>query len=270
MTARLFLRIVGIETRKLIAYRADFWITTLVAFAVHFGVACLLWGTVFRETATAAPAGYGPDAIALYYLLVILMGRVVRGPEFGGGIATDIYEGAYTRYRLYPISYFAFKYAQHLGMLVPALLQLAMLGTATAAAFDLAAAAPITAGSAGRAAAAVVLGNLLNFLLLFALEGVAFWAENIWSLNVMFGITARILGGFAIPLALFPSGWTGALEILPFRYLYEFPVSTLLGRVDPAGWARGMAIGTAWILLSVATARAVWTRGSRAYTAVGI
>src|SRR5204862_7635086 len=120
------------------------------------------------------------------------------------------------------------------------------------------------------AAGAVVVANVLYFVLIFPLQEVAFWADNVWTLNVMFRFASQMLGGFLLPLSLFPEWSRPALAALPFKYLYNFPAMTLIGRVSLAEWAAGMSIAIAWCFVIGGTSYVVWRRGTRQYTGVGI
>src|SRR5207249_1877794 len=104
----------------------------------------------------------------------------------------------------------------------------------------------------------------------FPIQLVAFWAENCWSLLVAHRIVSSLLGGLLLPLALFPAWARPALNALPFRYMFGFPVDVLLGRVAPADYAVGMTVAVAWCGISAAVATGVWRRGTQQYTGVGM
>lgn len=266
----LFAKVVGLEARKLMSYRADFWLNAIAAFAAQLAVAYFLWLAVFEASGSQAIGGLSLAGMVLYYVLAILLGKMVRGQERSISMAQDIYEGHLTRYLIYPVDYFRFKYAEQIGALVPALVQLAVFGSLAALFLDMPTGLAITAGSVGRALVAVALGNLLHFLIIYPLQGIAFWADNVWSLNVTFRFTAEILGGMMLPLSVFPEWARQVLELLPFQYLFYFPVMSLMGQVDGVAWLRGLAIGLAWCGLVGLVGRAVWRRGTKIYTGVGI
>lgn len=270
MTGRLFGQVASLQARKLMSYRTNFWIGAVVTFFVEMAVAYFLWAAVFRETGESRIGGFSLQAMVIYYVAVILLGKLVRGEERDLSISTDIYEGSLTRYLLYPTSYFGFKYAEHLGSLVPSLVQLAIFGALSLAFLDVPPDIRITPASAAMAAVSVCVANLLHFLLLYPLQGVAFWADNVWSLNVMFRFASQMLGGLMLPLSLFPAWSQPVLEVLPFTYLFYFPTTTLLGQVSPAEWATGLAISLGWCGALALVSRAVWRRGRLVYTGVGI
>lgn len=270
MKPRLFLDVASVEARKLMSYRADFWLSAVASFVVEIAVAYYLWSAIFRESGREVIGGFTRDGMAIYYVLAILLGKLIRGEDRQSTIAQNIYDGSLTRYLLFPTNYFAFKYAEHLGTLVAAFVQLALFGGAAALFFDFGAAGEVSAASVARTVAAVAAGNLLAFLLAFLLEAVAFWADNVWSLLVLLRFIGHLLGGQLLPLHLFPGWAQPLLDLLPFRFLYYFPTMTFLGRLDLADWASGMAVALAWCAALGLAARVVWKRGCLEYTGVGI
>lgn len=270
MNARLFLHIVSLETRKLMSYRAAFWIEAVAAFAAQLGVAYFLWRAVFDATGAERIGGFSRAEMLLYYVLAILLGKLVRGQERLTGLAQDVYDGGLTRYLVYPADYVAFKYAEHLGALAPSAVQLVVLGSCALPFLDLPAAAGIGPASIAMAVGAVAAGNALNFLMLYPIQGVAFWADNVWSLNVMMRMIVGLLGGYMLPLSLFPDWARALLAWSPFPYLYDFPVNVLLGRIGPVAFAQGLGVTLAWSAAFALTGREVWRRGALEYSGVGI
>jgi ABC-2 type transport system permease protein len=120
------------------------------------------------------------------------------------------------------------------------------------------------------AAASVAVSNLLHFLMMFPLRATAFWADHTWTLEVMYRFVSQMLGGLMLPLSLFPVWARPALDALPFKFLYYVPATTLLGKVPPDEWARGVALSLAWCVAIGLVGRVVWRRGTLQYTGVGI
>jgi ABC-2 type transport system permease protein len=266
----LFLKVAGLEARKLMSYRADFWLNAIAAFLAQLAVAYFLWLAVFEASGSERIGGLSLAGMVLYYVLAILIGKMVRGQERSISVAQDIYEGHLTRYLIYPVDYFRFKYAEQVGALVPAVVQLAVFGSLAVVFLEMPPGMEMTPAAVVRAALAVALGNLLHFLIIYPIQSVAFWADNVWSLNVTFRFTAEILGGLMLPLTVFPGWARQILEVLPFQYLFYFPTMTLLGEIDGAAWLGGMGIGLAWCAVIAWFGRSVWRRGTRIYTGVGI
>ncbi len=268
MRARLFLQIASVEARRRLSYRADFWITSAAGFLVEFGALYFLWHAMYRNALQVG--GWTLDAMVFYQAAVLLLGKLVRGPEFEGVISQDIYEGGLNRYLVYPLGYLRFKYAQHLGSLLPAALQFVLFGGSFLLFLDLPEGSGVTLAGLGMALGAVAVANLLHFLMSFPLQAVAFWADNVWSLTVAMRLITALLGGILVPLALFPGWARDLLAWTPFPHLFAIPAETLLGRIGPAEWARGLLVGLGWCAAFAAAGRAVWRRGDLQYSGVGI
>ncbi|MEM1204871.1 MAG: ABC-2 family transporter protein [Acidobacteriota bacterium] len=265
-----YLHVLGLETRKLMSYRADFWLHTVVAFAVQMAIAFFLWRAIFDATGEGSIGGFAFDGMVAYYVLALLIGRLVRGKEREITIARDIYEGALSRYLLFPASYGGMKYAEHLGALAPAALQVVVLGGLAAVAVPAPAGFEISPATVAMATVVVAFANLLAFLLRFPIQAVAFWADNVWSLNVMLRFVTEFLGGLLLPLSLFPEVAQKAMAWLPFQYFFYFPVAVLIGKVDPEAWLRGLGVMALWCCLLGLLGAWVWRRGIRTYAGVGI
>jgi len=270
VSPRLFLRVLSLEARTQMSYRGNFWLNVFAGFIAEFGVTYFVWKAVFHESGREIVAGYTFEALVLYYLAVVLLGKLVRGREFEAAVSTDIYEGGLNRYLVLPASYAAFKYAQRLGQLVPGFVQVGLFGVATVALLDLAPGPGITPASVAMTIVAVGVANLLYYLLDNVVHFVAFWADNVWSLDVAKWFVASLLGGFMVPLRMFPDGMRRVLEFLPFRFLFDFPARVLFGEIGPYEWAAGICLGLFWCLVAWLGGRLIWYRGRLRYTGVGI
>ncbi|MEM8962736.1 MAG: ABC-2 family transporter protein, partial [Acidobacteriota bacterium] len=161
MRPRLFLGVVSMTARTRMSYRVDFWITTLVSFVVDLAVAYYLWLAIFSASGATEIGGFSLAGMTGYYVLVILLGKLVRGDDMSMAISRDIYEGDLNKYLLYPVSYRVYKYAEHLGGVVPAILQVMLFGVGMALLFDLPTGLTITPVSVLMATVSVAVANLL-------------------------------------------------------------------------------------------------------------
>ena len=269
MSLRLFLRIVATEAKKRLTYRVDFWLQAFVVFGVEAMLAWCIWRAVFVESGAPRVAGLDFDGAVLYQVSAILVTKLVRGSEFSDQISDDIYTGGYSRYLLYPLPYFGFKYASQLGAQTPAALQFVVFGTLAPIVITSAVIGVAPAGVA-MAIPSLLAANLLYYLMSLALQGVAFWADNVWSLMVAQRLLSAVLGGSLFPYDILPDGARRVFDVLPFRWLYADPVETLLGRRDPVAWAIGLAIALGWCAAFALLGRVVFRRGRLSYSGVGI
>lgn len=282
MSPTLFFHVILIEAKKSLSYRVDFWLTVIGGFAAGAAVPYFMWTSIFGAGAATAMTdgemtigGYSLTGIIIYSIAAVLVGTVVRGSDLPLTIATDIYEGSLNRYLLYPASYLPFKFAQHIGGMVPALGQLFLFGGAGlawgywGAGVDLAEIG-ITPRSALMGFVSIMVANLLYFCLTYPLQLVAFWADNVWSLIVLLRFLTGLLGGAMLPLALFPEVYQSWIQYTPFPALFAVPIETLLGRVDFNAWLLQLAVALAWSLIIAGASRWIWLKGQLRYTGVGI
>jgi ABC-2 type transport system permease protein len=115
-----------------------------------------------------------------------------------------------------------------------------------------------------------VFGAMLYFLLLSTIELTAFWADNVWSLQVMLRFTVQILGGVLLPLSWYPELVQSFLQYTPFPHLFYAPVQGLLGLKTPEELLPSFLNLALWSLVTVVLFRLVWRRGLKSYAGVGI
>lgn len=253
--------------QRLITYRAEFWIGFLGSLASQFVVAFFMWRAIFAARGVDALQGYTFSGLMLYYLLVPLVERVAHVPEMTG-FSGEIYDGGLSRYLLYPAPYFRIKYAANLAQSTVFLGQLALV----LAAYSLFLGRPagLTALSILQCAAALWASATLCFFLSAAVEMIAFWADNVWSLWVLVRLGSSLLGGGMIPLAFFPGWAQRTLEWLPFGRLISFPIRCLLGQVGWMEWVSGLGLAFGWAGIFGAATAILWRRGLKTYAGVGI
>lgn len=270
MRPRLFLQVVSVEARKRMSYRVDFWINTLFGFAAQIGVHFFVAMALFAESGADEIRGFAQTDLIIYFVTVLLIQKMVMGPDQGGQVSEDIYEGGLTRYLMFPASYLPFKFAENLGALLPLVLQAIIFGILAVLVLEPSDAIAITPLTVLGAVICTFNAALLYFMIRFPLMLVAFWQDNVWSLTVMLRFTSRLLGGAMVPLAFFPLWAQESLGWLPFTFLFDLPTRTLLGQVPLHEWATGVALTAAWVAVFGGIGRLVWRRGDLRYTGVGI
>lgn len=265
--------VLSLELRKAISYRTDFWAQFLGTLATEVVVAYFLWRAIYAASGQAKIGGYTFSAMMTYYVLMPLVSRVVRGSDIGF-ISPEIYDGSLTRYLVYPMSFFGYKYLSYLAQSLIAVAQLVamvvlfrlLVRRATGLGF----AEEVTAPSLLLGIAASLASASLYFATMAVVEMVAFWNDAIWTLLVIMRFSAQLLGGGLVPLSLFPKGLRDGLAYSPFPYMLSFPARVLMGETGAGFLMTGMLACAAWSALFMMFARALWQRGSYQYTSVGI
>jgi len=253
----------------MISYRLDFGGLFITGALATVTIAYFLWQAVFEGSHVQTLRGFTLAGMVLYYLLVAFTERIIQGSEFGF-LSQDIYDGSLTRYLLYPLPAYLYKGTIYLAHSFMAILQMTLglgvfvffLGWPSDFTFSLAAVC--------MSLVSVLFATVLYFTMQFFLECVAFWAENVWSLAIMLRFSTYFLGGAMIPIAFFPDWLAQFSKLTPFPYVFSFPVMAFLGKLSPAEWGRGLLIATLWIIAASFCNYAIWSKGAKNYTGVGI
>jgi len=268
--AAVLRQVFSLELRRAFAYRVEFWIRFAGVIFANVAIAYFLWQAIFAQTGSLTIEGYTFRGMILYYLLVPLTENITRSSTEHGAVSAEIYSGSLTRYLIYPVAFFPYRYAATAASGAIAVTALVIVLTSYGFLIGWPPEMPFSTVAVVTGLVAACYGSLLNFLLVSMVEMVAFWADNTWSLNVMLMFSARLLGGALLPLSLLPSGLQAVLHYTPFPYLVSFPVLAMLGKVDHAAFGEGIMIMTSWILALGAIDALIWRRGNRKYTGVGV
>jgi len=269
MNHRWLLQVYSTELRKVLTYRFDFWVNFLVSIFAHVAVAFFLWRAVFDFNKTETLQGYTFAGLMFYYLMVPMVDKIVYGTGLGF-VSRDIYDGSLTRYLIYPVSFFKYKYIQHIANTTIFILQLLFTIFMFFQFFGRPADVALSPSSIAMGISAALFSGFLSFFIFTSIELTAFWADNVWTLVVMLRFCISLMGGTLVPLAFFPEGWREALRFLPFPYLVAFPIECFMGKVGLINWAMGLAIILAWSAVFFLILNFIWNRGKYRYTGVGI
>lgn len=265
----LYREVYSLEFRRLMTYRSEFWFRFVGTLLATLAMAYFLWSAVYEARGATEIEGYSLKGMVLYYLLLPLVTGISRGQE-AVTVSWEIYDGSLTRFLVYPVSYFPYQYVVALAGKTLAALQLVIVVTLFTWISDFPPEMAVTPASVALGILTALVASLLSFAMVSVVEMTAFWADNVWSLNVMLMFSVNLLGGGMLPLALFPETLQQILALTPFPYVVSFPLLTLTGGLDAGQWARGMLAMTAWLGVILGLGALVWRRGMLRYTGVGI
>jgi len=257
------------EIKRMISYRFDFWIHFLSGIVVQFGLAYFLWDAIFTYRQIDSLGGYHFYGLMLYYLMVPLIDRIIRGPEMAF-LSNEIYEGTLSRYLIYPVPVFAYLYVIHLAQGTIYLIQFVCVATLFVAFFPVPSEFHVTASSIAMGFASIFSASILYFLFASIFEAIAFWADNVWSLLVMLRLVIFFLGGGMIPLSFFPAVFSDLLSVTPFPYLTSFPIRCFQGVVTGDEFLLALLVEIGWSACFALFLKRIWKRGLLQYTGVGI
>ena len=77
---------------------------------------------------------------------------------------------------------------------------------------------------------AFVFSIIINYNIDFIVGTICLYTESIWGINIMKQMIVSLLSGAAIPLAFFPDKMALVAKVLPFKAIYDTPLTLLLAR----------------------------------------
>lgn len=115
----------------------------------------------------------------------------------------------------------------------------------------------------------IIFSIFLTFSLSMCMGCLAFWFTKVSAIDDFFWACRMLIGGQSIPIALLPSTVRTIANILPFRYMFSFPLEIYLGKLDSTQLVIAFAMQILWIIAFIFIYQLLWIHGNRAYTAFG-
>jgi len=117
---------------------------------------------------------------------------------------------------------------------------------------------------------AVIMGNILKFLMAQVFALIAFSVKQIYGLRNLYENLGVIFSGEIIPYAALPLSILAVLELSPFRYMLSFPVEILMGNMRMYELRFGFALALIWIVIAFVIYKVGYLIGIKKYEAEGI
>lgn len=116
---------------------------------------------------------------------------------------------------------------------------------------------------------AVTLALFITLTISTCVGLLAFWLTEVEIVDAIFWVLLSIFGGYAVPLTFFPKNLQGLIDLLPFRYMFSFPLEIYFGKVSSTQMFYGFLVGSVWLVVLYLTYRWMWRNGLKVYTAWG-
>ncbi len=252
------------------AYRADFFLSTLLRFLPML-TTILLWSAVYEGAGadSALTSKFSLHEMISYLLLVHISRMFSSMPGLAHGIARDIRDGNLKKYLLQPIEMIpyllSYRVAHKMAYIVMSALPYALLfwlcrdylppwpDWPTFACY----------------VAALLLGFLIGFFFEATIGMIGFWFLEVGSFLYVINTISFFVSGHMFPLDLLPEPWSDLLKALPFSYLAYFPAAVFVGKIRGEELLRGLVLEAAWALIFMVLAQVLYRRGLRYYSAYG-
>lgn len=226
-------------------------------------------GVILSSQSGETLGGYTKPELITYYLIGIFFGWLIQYNPFAA-VVREIKDGTIaTKILLKPVSYFwerlVWEFAWHSVSIFVGLATMIVLGFI----FKNFLTIPNIIASSGTILAAIILGSIIQFAFGFTLALLAFWVTEVNAINSVKWIGLGIFGGSAIPISFVPANLHNLVLILPFRYMYSFPLEIILNKIDQNGIIFGFLMQTIWIVFFLLLYKLLWNQGLKVYSSVG-
>lgn len=119
-------------------------------------------------------------------------------------------------------------------------------------------------------AVSVVFAVLINYSIDFMVGTICLYSESIWGINMMKQVIVLLFSGATIPLAFFPETLRKIVDLLPFRAIYDAPLTVLLqGNTQPETVLRMLGLQLFWVIVLNVLSRLFWRVSIRQITVNG-
>lgn len=213
--------------------------------------------------------GYTKDGLVTYYLIGSIINAIVFW-NTGPVIKEEIRTGELgPKTILKPISYYWQKFFEEFSWHTASLI-FALISTGVAAVIlrDYISFSPSLTDIV-LALVSLFLASVLFFNISYDFGLLTFWVMETSGVFTVVWAGVFILGGQSIPLTFFPAAWRNIIDLLPFRYIYSFPLEISVGKVLPGQFVPGFAVQLFWIMAFAMLGNWLWKRGLKRYSAFG-
>ncbi len=119
---------------------------------------------------------------------------------------------------------------------------------------------------------ATVLALIVNFNIEMIVATLCLYTESTWGINIVKETIVLLLSGASIPIAFFPERARDIVECLPFRAIYDVPLTVLLqkgGSDELSGLLPLLGLQAVWAISLFAIGTAFWNYSVRKITVNG-
>lgn len=252
----------GIASR--IAYPLDFCMAIAVLPLCNFIVEVAFWSGLIYSTGSSTFAGYSVSNYIAYYLWLILKLGSINW-RFEKLMISEINSGAVNSLLLRPSSFYEYHLGQILGQKLLVVVIMTPVVFLIASVWEL----PFYPDRFLAALLMSFLYVIMIYTLHFAVSSMAFFLDNVYSLNNTKTMIIWILSGEVMPLDLLPSNVREIVIALPFSCGNYLPAAYVSGRITTAVFINGFYSLAAGFVLFGIMARVIWQKGLRRYGGTG-
>lgn len=238
-----YLYVYKVQILKSLAYKFDVYgniiMQTIIMIATAF-----FWKALFKNAESMG--GVSVDTM-LTYTVISSMISVVLITNVEWRITESVQTGAIAIDLMRPVNIFGVFFAENLGS-VTALFFQNLLPIFIIGSLFIKLPAPRSAPQFMLFLISLVLAFFINWYLSVIFGMFSFKVIEMSALIQVKKHLVRLLSGSMIPLWFFPNWLRSVLEILPFPYIYQLPLSIYVGHYTSESLVRGLLIQILWVM----------------------
>lgn len=262
---RLYVALGRIALQEALQYRVEAAIWFLYDVGPPIMMACV-WLAAYQDQAVVA--GYSLGEMLVYTVGVMVL-RTMLTSHIEWGMDWEIRQGLLSTYLVKPYSVWGYWFAGECAWkVVRAMLMAPVLAVCALWLGPQLGRVDIAVEAVPAFAVSLVLAYVLCFLLKLCIGIVGFWTNDIGGPATFYEVTAGVLGGVLVPLALLPGPLQTLAGYLPIQAIYSVPLLMLLGKDGGSPWM-GLLVQAGWIVGLWLLGVVLWRAGLRRYESVG-
>ena len=247
-------------------YRANA-LVCVVAIISGLFIEYQIWSLIFESQNLTNVNGFQFRELMIFIFLSIMVGQLKSSWHTSGEMIEGIRTGDINKFLIRPISYFWYHFMMFIGVnslyyTVYSSLLFALIIIFPGLIFP-------TAINFIGFILALLISIFLSYSIYYIMICFAFWFGEVRAIVVAYNLTMLVLSGQYIPIRLFPESIIKFMEITPFIYLVDFPVSIATGRMPIELWTINFIYSITWCVIMWIIGILIYNRGIRQYEAYG-
>lgn len=255
---RKYIDYMAIGIKEHLAYPSSIW-ATFFAKVIYLYMQFCLWSALFASK-TSGTLPMQKDGVLRYVIVATIISSFIEC-DATLWINEQIHSGNIAVQLIRPINFCAMVFSKHAGICAIRFVTCCVpLAIAAALFFKM----PLVCKSQiFFGLASLALAYAIQFLYSLAIGLMAFWLIVTWPLNMLLGAFYKLLSGSWVPCAMFPEFLARINSFLPFRAMYEIPVTIITNPMDASAILSKLAVQLVWLLALFVLVKMVWNVGTK-------
>lgn len=253
--------------QKAIEYRMDF-IFGLISSIFPIIIQISLWAAIYKTTNEGIMYGYTYKQMIMYTFMVGIISKfLATGFEYE--INDDIKNGGLNKYIVKPINYYMYRISCFLGERASASVLFSIILFVLLTLFYIVGYFNISIISIVLFVMSIIFALLLNFSIYYCIGMSGFWMSEISRLFPAITIIFTVISGGIFPLDILGEKINNIISMLPFKYMLQFPVDIITGKMNVDNILYGLIFQFLWISFFMILSSMLWKRGLKKYVSIG-